>query len=156
MIEITIDSREQTPLHFDECFVRASRGTLRTGDYAVKGDSGFSVERKSLNDFVGTIGAGWERFQRELYRAKDAGFPTFPIVVEARFTDVLFTVENGVIEPPPHDHYKMTPSLVLKRIGQISQLGGCVTFADGPEEAAMLVYAMLHARHETINGVEFI
>lgn len=154
MIAITIDTREQTPLHFDECFVAATRGTLRTGDYAVTGDAGFAVERKSLDDFVGTVGKGWARFQREVYRAKDAGFPSFPIIVEARLTDLLFAVsEDGAsIEPPPHDHDRMTPGFVLKRIGELHQFGACVEFADGPAEAAALVYAILHARHEAING----
>lgn len=152
MIAITIDTREQTPLHFDECFVKVSRGTLKTGDYAITGDSGFAVERKSLDDFVGTIGSGWERFQRELYRAKDAGFPSFPIVVEARLTDIMFIVsDDGKIEPPPHDHNKMTPGFILKRIGEICQLGGVVSFADGPIEAAALVYSILHARNQVIS-----
>jgi ERCC4-type nuclease len=91
MLEITIDSREQTPWAFDSTLVHATRGTVRTGDYCVKGDKGFSIERKSLNDFLGTISTGWERFQREIYRAKDAGY-NMPIIVEARFSDLLFAV----------------------------------------------------------------
>ena len=66
MMEIVIDSREQQPWHFSPELVRVSRGTVRTGDYCVKGDRLFAIERKSLNDFVGTISTGWERFQREI------------------------------------------------------------------------------------------
>lgn len=152
MIEITIDTREQTPLHFAPEVAKTKRGTIRTGDYAITGDAGFSVERKSLDDFLGTISTGWERFQRELYRAKDAGFPSFPIVVEARFTDVIFSCEkNGEITPPNHDHIKLTPAFVLKRIGEIAQMGGVVVFADGRAEATMLTFSYLSNRDKVLN-----
>lgn len=152
MIEITIDTREQIPLHFAPEIAKTTRGTIRTGDYAVTGDTGFSVERKSLDDFLGTISTGWDRFQRELYRAKDAGFPSFPIVVEARFTDVIFSCEkNGEITPPNHDHVKLTPSFVLKRIGEIAQMGGVVVFADGHAEATMLTFSYLANRDKVLN-----
>lgn len=152
MLEITIDTREQTPLHFAPEVAVTRRGTIRTGDYAVTGDTGFSVERKSLDDFLGTISSGWERFQRELYRAKDAGFPSFPIVVEARFTDVVFHEKRGgEIEAPNHDHVRLTPAFVLKRIGEIAQLGGVVVFADGVAEATMLTYSFLSNRDKLLN-----
>ena len=148
MFDITIDTREQTPWHFDPTRVRVHRGTIRTGDYCVSGDSGFAIERKSLDDFLGTIGHGWARFQREIYRAHEAGFH-LPIIVEARFTDFLFTVNAlGNIEAPQHEHPRMTPGLVLKRIGQLEQLGASPRFADGPREAAMWATAILYARHQ--------
>lgn len=152
MVNITIDTREKTPFHFDEHSSNVVRGTIRTGDYAVTGDSGFAVERKSLDDFLTTISTDWARFQRELFRAREAGFSSFPIVVEARFTDVLFTQEeNGDINPPNHDHPKIGPAFVLKRIGQIGQLGGVVVFADGPNEAAMLAFSFLAGRNEILH-----
>lgn len=151
MLEIVIDTREQTPFHFDETVARVTRGTLKTGDYAVKGDSGFAVERKSLDDFLGTISKGWARFQREMYRASDAGFPSFPIVVEARFSDVIFTENGSEVVPPRHDHPSLSPAFVLKRIGQLSQIGGIVVFADGVNEATMLTYSFLRARNEELH-----
>ena len=152
MLEITIDSREQTPWHFDATLVHAVRGTVRTGDYCVTGDAGFAIERKSLNDFIGTVSSGWDRFQRELYRARNAGFSSFPIIVEARFSDILFAVQdNGEIVPPPHDHPNCGPAFVLKRIGEIEMAGGSVRFADGPIEAAMLATAILYQRYLLLN-----
>lgn len=154
MFEITIDSREQTPWAFDPTLVHATRGTVRTGDYCVTGDKGFAIERKSLNDFLGTISTGWERFQREIYRAKDSGFH-MPIIVESRFSDILFAVsEDGTITPPQHDHPRLTPGFVLKRIGEIEMLGASVMFADGVTEAAMLAAAILYQRHKELHSDE--
>ena len=68
MLHIVIDTREQTPWHFHPEVATATRGTIKTGDYALLNDDGFAIERKSLNDFVGTIGKGWDRFCREIKR----------------------------------------------------------------------------------------
>lgn len=78
------DTREQTPLDFSrfEPFVRVERGTLRSGDYSVKGhEDEFAIERKSLADLIGTITQGHERFERELQRLES--FRYAAIVVEA-------------------------------------------------------------------------
>ena len=120
----------------------------------MKGDKGFSIERKSLNDFLGTISTGWERFQREIYRAKDAGY-NMPIIVEARFSDLLFAVQDdGTITPPQHDHPRLSPAFVLRRIGEIQMLGASVMFVDGAIEAAMLAVAILYQRHKELHGDE--
>lgn len=89
MIEVTIDTREQTPFAFPPELVKATIGTIKTGDYCITGDKGFAVERKSLDDLLGTISSGWERFQREIFRARSAGF-SMPIVVEGTLDDVVF------------------------------------------------------------------
>ena len=147
MFEITIDTREQSPWSFDPTLVSVRRGTVRTGDYCVTGDKGFAVERKSLNDFLGTISTGWERFQREINRASVAGFH-LPVIVEARFSDILFAVQaDGSITPPPHDHPRLTPGFVLKRIGEMEMLGASARFADGSTEAAMLAASLLYQRY---------
>jgi hypothetical protein len=118
----------------------------------VTGDKGFAVERKSLNDFLGTISTGWERFQREINRASVAGFH-LPVIVEARFSDILFTAnQQGEILPPPHDHPRLTPGFVLKRIGEMEMLGASARFADGPTEAAMLAAALLFQRYQELNS----
>ena len=186
MIEVTIDTREQTPWSFDEHLVKARIGTVKTGDYCITGDNGFAIERKSFDDFLGTISKGWSRFQREIYRAQERGF-TLPILVEGRLQDLLFHYQrvcadcatqwilnanarcetnysesellgyvkafyNGdyeIIEkvvPPAHDHFKLTPSFVLKRIGELQHLGACVSFCERAEYARAIAYSMLHER----------
>lgn len=154
MFEITIDQQEKQPWHFDPTLVRTRIAHIKTGDYCVTGDGGFAVERKSLNDFLGTISTGWERFQREIYRAKDAGFH-LPVIVEARFSDIMFAVQpDGTITPPPHDHPRLTPGMVLKRIGEMEMLGASARFADGPTEAAMLATALLYQRYRELHADE--
>ena len=90
MLRIVIDTREQQPWHFPRHLAAVSRGTLSAGDYALEGDRGFAIERKSLPDFVGTISSGWERFRRELER-----MPAGAARVAAEYTPARF-VEDYV------------------------------------------------------------
>jgi len=66
---ILVDTREQKPLDFN-FFIEVA--TLPFGDYAFS-DSELScncyIERKSLNDFIGTLSGGYERFKNEIERA---------------------------------------------------------------------------------------
>jgi len=120
MLEITIDTREQTPFHFDPEVAKTRIGTVRTGDYACTGDAGFAVERKSLDDFLGTISSDWERFQREIFRARSAGFH-LPIVVEGNLDDITFhynDVASGIavqwfLKDNPAGHEKYTPEQMV-------------------------------------------
>jgi ERCC4-type nuclease len=90
MLKIIIDTREQSPWSFPpECAVTV-RGTLSAGDYAIYGDDSFAIERKSLDDFLGTISSGWERFQRELKRMESASFPARIIIVEGDFVSIMY------------------------------------------------------------------
>lgn len=79
---IYIDTREQKPLDFD-CSTEIR--TLKFGDYSLS-DKEFScgchIERKSLNDFAGTLGGGFERFCREIERAGNDGSYLIVLVEE--------------------------------------------------------------------------
>lgn len=72
-IIIIEDSREQTPLSFDEFRgIEVIRQGLKTGDYSLQGyESQLCFERKSVADLVGTLIGGHERFLREMERMKD-------------------------------------------------------------------------------------
>lgn len=87
-LTIIIDSREQTPLNFTRWTdVAVEVGTLTTGDYALKNlETRAACERKSLNDLVGSLSSGRERFEAELTRAR--GFDLFCIVAECSMQDV--------------------------------------------------------------------
>jgi len=66
---IIIDSREQEPLKFN---LPTKVATLNVGDYGYGNDDNMLnvfIERKSLNDFIGTLSSGFDRFNRELERA---------------------------------------------------------------------------------------
>ena len=83
--KIIIDTREQTPLPLPP--ERTVRATLRTGDYSIEGyEREFSVERKSLQDLVGTVIHDRERFEYELLRMTHYRFRR--VLVEASFDDV--------------------------------------------------------------------
>lgn len=156
-LEIVIDTREQTPWHFEPWQANVRLGTLRTGDYALFGDTGFAVERKSLDDFLGTVSTGWERFQREVYRAKDAAFPAFPVIVEGTLAQCCFhwAPENGgTLYGPQHNHPKLTPQFVNKRIAELTLMGCAVMFCDCPAYASAVALAVLKEREEALDGVK--
>jgi len=63
---ITVDTREQKPIKLTDCEVISEK--LDFGDYS--SDKNLAVERKSLSDLVSTLSSGFERFCREIERAK--------------------------------------------------------------------------------------
>lgn len=95
-LTIIEDTREQTPLTAWPESVAVENGTLHTGDYSIKGwENCFAVERKTLQDFAGTMMGGYEahserpkkRFNRELERMRH--FDCAAVVVTATPEDVL-------------------------------------------------------------------
>ena len=148
MITVIIDTREQAPWSFPEHLVKSVRGTLKTGDYALESDSEFAIERKSLSDFLGTISSGWERFQREIQRMEN--FRSKIIIVEGTFSNVCFMYKDGQIITPQHQHYKLAPHFVCKRIAELCLNNVNVLFADVPDHASALAYQILKQRHEEI------
>ena len=139
---IAIDTREQTPWHFPPEVCKTVLSPLNAGDYAVKGDSKFSIERKSLDDFVGTVSTGWDRFLRELDRMN--GFPARVIIVENTYKTIM---EHG------YSHPQVRPRFVVKRIAQLTMMNVSVLFADDRTMAAGLCYSILKRRWEGLNGI---
>lgn len=78
-IKIAIDTREQQPLSFD---FKTESVKLDFGDYTLMGDdySYFFVDRKSEDDFKGTMSGGFERFCRELDRTRSFGAYIFVVI----------------------------------------------------------------------------
>jgi len=105
---ITVDSREQAPLDFSgiEEVDKVEVAGLAFADYsAIIGGKVVPLvfERKSLQDLFGTLGAGHDRFKRELERAKQADFKLI-LMIEGTYTDVW----NGV------EHSQMDGKTILK------------------------------------------
>lgn len=153
-ISITIDTREQTPWSFPSELATVRVGTLKTGDYALTGDAGFAVERKSLDDFIGTITTGWDRFRRELDRMDNAGFKAKPIIVEADFQSCCFYEEaSGKIVAPQHSHVMITPAFIGRRIAELVYDYRCsVLFAAYPDMAAALALKILQQRQDDLDS----
>ncbi|WP_027190869.1 ERCC4 domain-containing protein [Fundidesulfovibrio putealis] len=86
-LRIVVDTREQRPYQFEKYDVEAIRHTLKTGDYSLAGyEDRVAFERKSLDDLIGCLTTGRDRFERELARAK--GLDLFAVIVEGTMQEV--------------------------------------------------------------------
>ncbi len=89
---VIVDTREQTPFHFLNIdpwpIVPVSHATLKTGDYSMRGyESRLTIERKSIGDFLGSISADRDRFEREFERMAEMEFAA--VVIEGELSEVL-------------------------------------------------------------------
>ena len=89
MTTILIDTREPWPhpweIHLpDAVFVRQG---LETGDITAEANPSIVIERKTVSDFLGSITAGRERFNKELMRSRYLDH--FCIIVEGSFMDCI-------------------------------------------------------------------
>lgn len=147
-MEIVIDTREQRPWGFPP-HVFVSIGTLKSGDYALKDDEEhFAIERKSGADFLGTISTGWPRFCQELKRMES--FPARVIVVESDFETFCYRTGQGQIIPPDHEHYKVTPQFVMKRIAELTMKRISVIFAGNAEYGSAIALRIFIERQRFI------
>lgn len=87
---VLVDTREQMPMRlarFTNWIAAEKVATLPTGDYSVEGmETLVTLERKSLNDLVGTLMHHRERFFRQCERM--TAFPHRAILVEATYEDI--------------------------------------------------------------------
>ena len=161
-INIVIDTLEQCSWAWDAYTVTCTVHGLAAGDYAlledteeVKGRKSlavrFAIERKELNDFLGTISSGWERFNRELIRMES--FPARIVIVEGDFEQCCFSGSGEEMTPPEHNHQNLTPQFVAKRIAELSLMGVSVIFAGDAQLAAALAYRIFVRRHEMLKGL---
>lgn len=151
-LSIVIDTREQRPWSFPAEAADVRVGTLHTGDYALVGDDAFAIERKSLDDFLGTISTGWERFLREIGRMEGAGFVARVVIVESDYESCLFKEENGEIKAPDHRHFMLSPQFISQRIAKLTLMGVSVVFAGRADWAAGLAYSILRERNFAIQS----
>lgn len=119
MMNIIVDTREQSPLLFDKQadtrfpgIASIQFGTLQTGDYSIQGmstpdkhQSTITIERKSLPDLFSSTGRGRDRLEREFIRMQ--AFTFAAIVIEA---DLRTIFQN----PPPTS--QMDPSKILRTL----------------------------------------
>lgn len=150
-LTIIVDTREQRPWCFPE-WVPVRMATLPAGDYALDGDAHFAIERKNLDDFVGTVFSGWERFRRELGRMEAASHVARVIVVEADYSELMFrSLQDGTLEPPAHRHPAISPAAMAMRIAELALMGVTVLFCHDPGHAALQAYYLLATRWRQLN-----
>ena len=86
-LHILVDAHERYPYRFANQQVSTERRALRCGDYAVEVDGavGAAVERKSLEDLVGSLTSGRLRYAL----SELAALPRAAVVVEDRYSQVF-------------------------------------------------------------------
>jgi len=130
-IEVIIDTREQKELNLDK-HITIVKHKLHYGDYALANNEKISIERKSISDFAGTMSAGYERFQKELQRAKkDHGY--LVILVESSWADF-----KSIEYLPQTKHIQSTFDHLAKRARDLYEQFDIfqIVFVDGRKSAA--------------------
>jgi len=156
-LNITIDEREQRPWGWLPSDAKTRLRSLVAGDYALNIDTWeipgkrrlgvrFAIERKSFDDFLGTISSGWDRFIRELARMES--FPARVVIVEGDFRQCCFERGEAGLIPPPHNHPSLRPSFVARRISELALMDVQVLFAGDQFLAAGLALRLFRRRYE--------
>ena len=119
-LHILVDTREQSPLKLS---CKTSTEKLDVGDYSCQSHfNGCFVERKSLEDFCGTMSQGYERFQREVGRAQELGFHLAVFVEEKLETISQINVANS------HKFIKGSPEFYFARMRALCETYSNVQF----------------------------
>ena len=156
-LQICIDKREQAPWSWEPCDAVCTFVSLVAGDYALLSDTEsvrgrdtlavrFAVERKSFDDFLGTISTGWERFLREIDRMQS--FPARVVIVEGDLKTACFSERAGEIIPPQHSHPMLLPTFVSRRVAELTMMGVSVLFCGEAGMAAGMAYRIFLRRME--------
>ena len=135
--KIFIDTREQNLLKFKK--VKTEVKTLSYGDYSFSDKNWMDnivIERKSLSDFIGTMFSGYNRFIREIERAKkDKAF--LIILVEANLSDALDYKKKRLV----NYHIRIPPVVIFHNVRKLIQQYDNIQFlfTDSHYTAGLLV-----------------
>jgi len=125
------DTREQLPYCFAP--IKQETATLTTADYSVKGlEHLVAVERKSLNDFLGSIGNNRKAFMAEMQRIK--AYPYRALVIEANWDE---------LEAGNYNRSRMDPESVTGTVVGLMMAGIPVALAGTREAGQKMVARML-------------
>jgi len=96
------DSRESNPLVFNHPYIEEVLvQKLDVGDYAIQYKTGFIppivFERKEHGDLVQSLTSNYNRFKREILRAKEQGI-TLIIAIEKPLTTILNGRKYGIVK----------------------------------------------------------
>lgn len=87
-MKILIDTREQAPYSFE---TESETATLPTGDYSLEGGKDLiAIERKSIDDLIGCLTSGRDRFERELHRGRSLDY--FALIVDQSVGSVKWQI----------------------------------------------------------------
>jgi len=143
---IKVDTREQKPYQFK---TTSETGTIPVGDYSIAGiEDCVAIERKELNDLIGCLTTGRDRFERELYKGRALDY--FALVIEASLSDIV----DG------NYRSNMNPKAVIQSLLAFSiryrlpvWLCGSREYAQRITESILTKYAKgIEKKHEVIRG----
>lgn len=87
-MQVIVDTREQTPWTFEDQNVTCVRRKLDAGDYSLPGlEHRVAIERKSLNDWTGTVMRARPRFYIELEKLRAFDFRC--VIIEAGIREIM-------------------------------------------------------------------
>lgn len=147
-MNVIVDSREQLPLDFSRWEdVAIEISGLPVGDYALRGlETKAAIERKSIDDLVGSLSSGRDRLEAELMKAR--GYDLFVIVVEASMDDVAQHRYRS----------KMLPASVLQSLFTYQARYGVPTLWAGSREGAAYAVKSLLEKYlrEHVEGLKAV
>lgn len=132
-MRIIVDSREQAPFQFGRFDdVTTERGSITTGDYSLAGLTHLvGIERKSLDDLIGSITHDRDRFMREVQRGR--GLRLFAVVCEGSWLDL----QAGRYRS------RMNPQSAMQTVISLCAAGTQVIMAGSRERAEIVVHGLL-------------
>lgn len=141
---IIADTREQKPLSFDNIQIISHK--LNCGDYAKTVDSKLVIERKGMMDFFSTLSGGYDRFQREIIRAKENGI-YIVVIVEAVINTILFAKRK---------FGNCSGDFVMHKMREICRANDNVQFlfCDGRKDAAEKTLYILEMGYKTVSSLD--
>lgn len=135
-LKVLIDTREQKPLSFENSDILK----LDFGDYTASGDnySYTYIDRKSDTDFKSTLSVGFERFKREIERARE--FDSFLyVVVEGTVSKIN---KNNLFAPHKANmaYIWHNTRLLIREYSDVCQ----ILFSGGRKSSEKLIPRLLH------------
>ena len=135
------DTREQRPLDFDN---QTRKEGLSFGDYRMAGSEVY-IERKSIADAWGTLTGGFNRFEKEVIRAKDAN-AYLVILIEGPFSEL----EKFPLQKQVAGKIKISVEFVYHSIRELMQKYQHIQFlfVKNREEASRVIQKMFAADNQ--------
>lgn len=142
-MQVIVDTREQTPWTFEDQSITLVRSKLEAGDYSIPGlERRVAIERKSLDDWTGTVLRDRQRFYRELELLRAYDFRC--VIVEAGVREIM----SGSYKS------QANPSAILGFVAEVAVAQSVPVYLAGSRaEAQVLAGAFLRmAAKKLANG----
>lgn len=143
-MRVLVDSRERAPWTFEGQGIETEVVTLETGDYSLPGlEHRVAIERKSIDDWTGTVMRERSRFYRELERLR--AFQFRAVIVEASVREIM----GGRYKS------RANPASVLGFVAEVTVGQSVPVYLAGSRpEAQILAGVLLRQAWKKLRGVE--